>query len=176
MAEEAEISHKDKLTFFPYDKKSVTREDIEMIYRSAADKESYEGFRGEIAPHVRADLAFSGGGKLEMSLTVVHFSPGFLLPVHAHAGDCLYYILQGTIHFGSRVLSAGEGFFVPEAQPYAYRAGLDGVKVLEFRTGRLHDFQLLERNVERWKERFRSSIAAANTAAANTAGANTAAS
>jgi hypothetical protein len=111
---------------------------------------------------VRADLAFSGGGKLQMSLTVVHFAPGFLLPVHAHAGDCLYYIVRGTIHMGNRTLCVGEGFFVPEAQPYAYRAGLDGVEVLEFRTGVLHDFQLLERNVEKWKERFRSSIAAAH--------------
>jgi hypothetical protein len=36
---------------------------------------------------------------------------------------------------GSRVLRAGDGFFVPNGMPYKYRAGPEGVEVLEFRAG-----------------------------------------
>ena len=72
-----------------------------------------------------------------MSLVHAWFGPNLPLYSHSHPrhGDCLYYVLAGQIVMGSRVLNAGDGFFVPNATPYKYRAGAAGVEVLEFRAG-----------------------------------------
>jgi len=72
-----------------------------------------------------------------MSLVHAWFGPNFPLFRHSHPkyGDCLYYIVAGSIVMGSRVLKAGDGFFVPNGAPYKYQAGPDGVEVLEFRAG-----------------------------------------
>jgi len=72
-----------------------------------------------------------------MSLVHVWFGPNFPLFRHSHPqhGDCLYYIVAGSLIMGSRVLKAGDGFFLPNGMPYKYRAGPEGVEVLEFRAG-----------------------------------------
>lgn len=69
-----------------------------------------------------------------VSLTYAWFKANFMLPRHSHNADCLYYIVSGSLHLGTEVLKAGDGFFVPADALYAYRAGADGVEVLEFRT------------------------------------------
>ncbi len=72
-----------------------------------------------------------------MSLAHVWFGANLPLFRHSHPayGDCLYYVLKGEAHLGSQVLSAGDGFFVPNGMPYKYTAGPEGVEVLEFRAG-----------------------------------------
>ena len=79
------------------------------------------------------------------------FGPHFVLPRHTHDGDCLYYVLEGSLTMGSRVLAAGDGFFVPSDSPYAYEAGADGVVVLEFRTRTSFGMDILGGQVERWR-------------------------
>ena len=78
-------------------------------------------------------VLYRGEGDDAFSLVKAWFGPNFVLPRHSHDGDCLYYIVQGSITMGSQVLEAGDGFFVPSDAPYAYEAGPDGVVVLEFR-------------------------------------------
>jgi mannose-6-phosphate isomerase-like protein (cupin superfamily) len=68
-----------------------------------------------------------------MSLVWVRFAAHYPLPRHSHSVDCVYYIVSGEIHMGSRVLRAGSGFFVAADAPYGYTAGPEGVEVLEFR-------------------------------------------
>jgi quercetin dioxygenase-like cupin family protein len=79
-------------------------------------------------------VLFRGDGDQAFSLVKVSFAPHYVLPRHAHDGDCLYYVVEGSLVMGSQVLEAGDGFFVPSDAPYAYEAGPDGVVVLEFRT------------------------------------------
>jgi hypothetical protein len=90
-----------------------------------------------IAPGSAVTPLFAQGGTDGMSLVHAWFGPNFPLFRHSHPkyGDCLYYVVAGEIHMGSRVLKAGDGFFVPNGAPYKYRAGPDGVEVLEFRAG-----------------------------------------
>jgi quercetin dioxygenase-like cupin family protein len=90
-----------------------------------------------ILPGSKVTSLFQGAGPGAMSLVHVWFGAGMDLVRHAHPaeGDCLYYILAGELTMGSRVLRAGDGFLVPNGSPYAYRAGPDGVEVLEFRAG-----------------------------------------
>jgi hypothetical protein len=65
------------------------------------------------------------------------FGPGYLLPRHSHPadGDCLYYVLAGQAVLGNRVLGPGDGFYVPNEHPYKFRAGPEGLEILEFRGG-----------------------------------------
>jgi hypothetical protein len=107
-----------------------------------------------ILPGSKVTSLFSGAGTEAMSLIHVWFGPNFDLMRHSHPsdGDCLYYILAGQLTMGNRVLGAGDGFMVPNGSPYAYRAGPEGVEVLEFRAGGGIEgapaFKLHERSVE----------------------------
>lgn len=82
----------------------------------------------------RDAVVFRGDGEDGFSLVRAWFGPHYVLPRHTHDGDCLYYIVEGSLTMGSKMLVAGDGFFVPSGSPYAYEAGPDGVSVLEFRT------------------------------------------
>lgn len=79
-----------------------------------------------------------------MSLVWSWFGPGYELPRHSHSADCLYYVLSGEAHLGSRVVEAGSGFFVPADAPYAYSAGPDGIQILEFRNVSSFDMRITE--------------------------------
>lgn len=78
-------------------------------------------------------VLFRGDGQDGFSLVKAWFGPHYVLPRHTHDGDCLYYVLSGSLTLGSQELQAGDGFFVPEGAPYGYEAGTEGVEVLEFR-------------------------------------------
>lgn len=99
--------------------------------------------RGKVADMVRAispgnivTFLFDHGPD-GMSLVHAWFGPHFPLFRHSHPqlGDCLYYVVAGSAVLGSRVLGPGDGFFVPNGMPYKYRAGPEGVEILEFRAG-----------------------------------------
>jgi len=94
-----------------------------------------------------------------LSLVVADFGPGYLLPRHSHSSDCAYYVLAGQAILGTRVLEAGDGFFVPRDCPYGYRAGPEGVKVLEVRNTCSFDIRVLERDLSRYYQRFVESLA-----------------
>lgn len=90
-----------------------------------------------IAPGTVTTPLFGQGGKDGMSLVHVWFGPDFPLFRHSHPryGDCLYYVVAGEVVLGSQRLGPGDGFFVPNEMPYKYKAGPEGVEVLEFRAG-----------------------------------------
>jgi hypothetical protein len=67
------------------------------------------------------------------SLTHVWFKRDYPLPLHSHDADCLYYIIAGSLKLGKEELGPRDAFFVPADAPYTYRAGPDGVELLEFR-------------------------------------------
>jgi len=108
------------------------------------DEHDEETVRSSVAEMVRAIAPgnivtplFNQGGASGMSLVHAWFGPHFPLFRHSHPrfGDCLYYIVAGSAVLGSRVLKPGDGFFVPNGMPYKYRAGPEGVEILEFRAG-----------------------------------------
>jgi quercetin dioxygenase-like cupin family protein len=79
------------------------------------------------------EVVYRGEGDEGMSLVRAWFGPHYVLPRHTHDGDCLYYVVAGSLKMGAQELQAGDGFFVPSDAPYAYEAGPEGVEVLEFR-------------------------------------------
>lgn len=149
-----------KLLIFRRDDVPESSEGVRMEYNSASDQAEFEDFGAKLLPHYRITVPFEGKPQAPCSLTVVEFGPGYLLPLHSHGVDCLYYVESGSLRMGNETLGPGDGFFVGKDQPYAYRAGPDGVKVLEFRLGGFQDFRLVEPNVRGWKNRFLRSVAA----------------
>jgi hypothetical protein len=123
-----------------------------MIYRSEEDKAAFE----EAAPEFLANqkLAFVSFPGCGLNMAALEFAPGFLLPLHSHKVDCLYYVEEGSVVMGNRELGPGEGFLVRGDRPYGYSAGPNGVRILEFRSERPTDFNLHERNVGGWRQRF----------------------
>ncbi|HTJ63756.1 MAG TPA: cupin domain-containing protein [Alphaproteobacteria bacterium] len=109
-------------------------------------------------------LVFASPG---FSLTRVWFKKDFPLPLHSHDADCLYYITAGSIRLGNKTLAKGDGFFLPADMPYTYRAGPEGVELLEFRTADKFDFRFHSDTPEFWTK-------AADICAANQAGWKTA--
>jgi quercetin dioxygenase-like cupin family protein len=105
-----------------------------------------------------AELGMNEGAELNVlfsapgfSLTYIWFKPGFTLPIHSHNADCLYYVIAGTVHMGTEVLSAGDGFFLPADTWYSYSAGEQGVEVLEFRQVEKFDFKVRSGMPKHWE-------------------------
>jgi len=88
----------------------------------------------KIAAGTHNTVLFRGDGEDGFSLVRAWFGPHYVLPRHTHDGDCLYYVVEGSLVMGSQRLGAGDGFFVPSGAPYGYDAGPEGVVVLEFRS------------------------------------------
>jgi quercetin dioxygenase-like cupin family protein len=122
------------------------------------------GQRAMTASHPTVPFRQEGPGGF--SLVTVDFGPGFLLPRHSHSSDCLYYIVEGQIIMGNRKLGPGDGFFLPADQPYAYRAGPEGVRLLEFRHQASFDMKIYEKDMARYREKAENAMdaAAANAA------------
>jgi hypothetical protein len=94
---------------------------VEALTQFAAE----EGGEGQ-----KVSMAYSRPGR---SLTHVWFKSGYPLPLHSHSGDCVYFILAGSIRVGPEWLGPGDGFFIGSDIPYTYDTGPEGAEVLEFR-------------------------------------------
>lgn len=92
-------------------------------------------------------MAYSRPG---VSLTHVWFKSGYPLPLHAHASDCVYFILAGSVRMGDEQLGPGDGFFVGSDVPYTYETGPEGVEVLEFRTTDDFNIRFMAKNKAAW--------------------------
>jgi quercetin dioxygenase-like cupin family protein len=99
----------------------------------------------------RVTVLFKGEGADGFSLVHAWFGPGYRLPRHSHSADCLYYVVKGELRMGTRVLRAGDGFFVAAEAPYTYTAGPDGVEVLEFRAATTFDIKVRDQTIEAWR-------------------------
>lgn len=118
----------------------VDRFDYSPLLESHSEDEVRDGLAEwirAVAPGVTITTLFAQRGMRGASLLHVWFGPHFPLYRHSHPGlgDCLYYVVSGQAILGSQVLEAGDGFFVPSGMAYKYRAGPEGVEVLEFRVG-----------------------------------------
>ena len=96
-------------------------------------------------------LLFAQSGPAPFTLVHVWFKPHLLLPRHRHNADCLYYVVSGSLAMGARELRAGDGFYVPAGTRYGYRAGPEGVEVLEIRTVGQFDIAL-DATPRRWDD------------------------
>lgn len=101
-----------------------------------------------------AHVLFYDGKPDGCSITYVWFGPNCDIFRHNHSADCAYLVVSGQAILGRQVLERGDGFFVPGDAPYAYKAGPEGVEIIEFRPngGASLTMNVLEDSPERWKQ------------------------
>jgi mannose-6-phosphate isomerase-like protein (cupin superfamily) len=75
------------------------------------------------------------------SLTHVWFKKDYPLPLHSHDTDCLYYVIAGSLEYGTETLGPRDSLLIPAGAPYTYRPGPEGVELLEFRHATEFDFK-----------------------------------
>ena len=117
-----------------------------------------EAFGARLDEASRLTVPFQEDGPEGLSLVVIDFAPGFMLPRHSHSSDCLYYVIEGELVMGRQTLGAGDGFFLPAEHPYGYHAGPRGVKLLEFRNRTTFDMKIWEKDAARYVERAGASL------------------
>lgn len=96
-----------------------------------------------------------------MSLTYARFKAGFLLPRHSHDAHCAYYVISGEAQLGGAVLKAGDAFVVPANDLYSYRAGPDGVEIVEFRAATEFHFRFGGNDPAFWGQVLAATVARA---------------
>ena len=126
-----------------------------------ADEPIDDFFNEAVMESFSSAVPFRQEGPNGFSLVSLDFAPGAILPRHSHSSDCLYYIVSGGIVMGTRELGPGDGFFVPADQPYGYRAGSEGVTLLEFRHSTAFDTKFHEKDPARFRAKVEASLAEA---------------
>jgi len=121
----------------------ITMVDLNPAMADALSQFAQEGG----AAGQQVSMAYSRPG---MSLSHVWFKSGYPLPLHSHKGDCLYYILAGSIRVGPEQLGPGDGFFVGSLVPYTYEVGPEGAEVLEFRATDQLDIRFMAKGAKAW--------------------------
>jgi quercetin dioxygenase-like cupin family protein len=73
------------------------------------------------------------GSATELQLAELEFIPHAEAVVHKHDNDEIMYVVRGEMHFGDQVLKAGSSIYIPGGTFYGFRAGPDGLRVVNFR-------------------------------------------
>lgn len=155
---------RDKLVIFKGADAPSLQEAAMSTGRSHVDDEPIDDFFSEaIMTSFSSSVPYRQEGRDGMSLVNLDLPPGAMLPRHSHSADCLYYIVSGGIFLGKRELGPGDGFFVPADQPYGYRAGAEGVVLLEFRQSTAFDTKFHEKNPARFRAKAEASLAEASS-------------
>lgn len=73
------------------------------------------------------------GNASEMQLAELKYLPGAEAVVHKHEDDEIIYVVSGQMHFGNQVLQAGSSIYIPGNTFYGFKAGPDGLRIVNFR-------------------------------------------
>jgi quercetin dioxygenase-like cupin family protein len=160
MSDTRKPASRDKMVIF-YDAGAPSLEEAAMsVGRSHVAGEPIDDFFSEaVMENFTSTVPFRQEGPDGFSLVSLDFPPGAILPRHSHSADCLYYIISGGIVIGKRELGPGDGFFAPAEHPYGYRAGAEGVKLLEFRHSTAFDTKFHEKDPARFRAKAEASLA-----------------
>jgi hypothetical protein len=145
----SESRTRDALTLFDFDDAVPLAETDMMSTPTMTAPAPEQMLEWATAPGHDVRVLFRQDDDHGCSLVWAWFGPHYALPRHSHSADCLYYVVKGEAHLGSRVVSAGSGFFVPADAPYAYQAGPEGIEILEFRGATSFDMKISE-SLPRW--------------------------
>jgi len=134
----------------------VSSDDLVVSYPSKADEPIYaQGGRLIFAHQKNTAFAFRGS---DLHMGVFEFEPNIVLPLHSHSVDCLYYVERGSALMGNRVIGAGEGFLTRAHQPYSFRIGPEGLRLIEFTLGPKPEIAFHEPNADAWLDRLQRAL------------------
>jgi len=73
------------------------------------------------------------GNSESLQLFEVKFLPNTLVDTHAHDEEEIMYVVDGEMIVGERILKPGSSIYIKGSTLYSFRAGPEGLRVLNFR-------------------------------------------
>lgn len=74
------------------------------------------------------------GSETDLQLFEIRCAPNTPIYPHAHLEDEIVYVLEGTLHFGRRMVGPGSAVGVTGLTTYGFTAGPQGCRFLNFRS------------------------------------------
>lgn len=99
--------------------------------RQLDDEERGKLRQGELTSRYRVR---EPGGAESPQLVELTYEPGAEIQTHCHDEDEIIYVLSGAMVIGARTVGAGACLTVPGGTFYGFRAGPQGLKILNFRS------------------------------------------
>ena len=102
-----------------------------------------EWMRDHIDPtELEGHLSFhEPGSDGAMQLMEMRLNPHTLIAPHAHDHDEIFYVAEGSLHWGDKSLAAGGSLYIPAGTTYSFRTGDTPAKLLNFRGTADHSFR-----------------------------------
>lgn len=73
------------------------------------------------------------GGEDSPQLVEIRYLPDTEIQLHSHDEDEIMYILAGSMRLGERTIGAGTSLYIAGGTFYGFRAGAEGLHILNFR-------------------------------------------
>ena len=90
---------------------------------------------GDLASHDQGEEA-------SLHLMEMRLDPHALVAPHPHDEDEIYFIAEGALHAGDRLLAADASIFIPAGKTYTFRTRHEPVRLQNFWTRADHRFHL----------------------------------
>lgn len=99
--------------------------------------------RDHIDPtELEGHLSFHEAGDAEtLQLMEMRLNPHTLIAPHAHDDAEIFFVVEGTLHWGDKRLAAGGSLYIPAATAYSFRTGTEPARLLNFRARADHSFK-----------------------------------
>lgn len=81
------------------------------------------------------------GDATTMQLMEMRLNPRTLIAPHAHDDDEIFYVAEGSLHWGDKALTAGGSIYIPAGTTYSFRTGPEPATLLNFRARADHSFR-----------------------------------
>ena len=80
-------------------------------------------------------LAFHERGDAQTpQLMEMRLKPDTLIAPHSHCDSEIFYVAEGSLHWGGHQLLAGGSIYIEANTPYSFRTGAAGAKLLVIRS------------------------------------------
>lgn len=101
--------------------------------------------RDHIDPtELEGHLAFhEPGDATTLQLMEMRLDPHTLIAPHAHDHDEIFYIAEGSLHWGDKALAQFGSIFIPAGTTYSFRTGAEPARLVNFRATADHSFRPL---------------------------------
>lgn len=97
--------------------------------------------RDHIDPtELEGQLAFHEAGDDGPQLMEMRLQPRTLVAPHSHDAPEIFFVVEGSLHWGGRALEAGGSMFIPAGEAYTFRTGEHGARLLNLRSRADHSF------------------------------------
>ena len=102
---------------------------------------------GEMRPHIdptelEGHLAFhEPGDAATPQLMEMRLNPHTLIAPHSHDDDEIFYVAEGSLHWGDQALAAGGSIFIAAGTTYSFHTGPQGARLLNIRARADHSFR-----------------------------------